>query len=100
LPAPAESSQLRRRFDLERAAGRRGSIVTPRPRVGLGAVLRVALRPDELRSLPLDHRDGFILSQIDGSTDLATLIDLSGMEPDEVTRIVDHLLALGAILVG
>ena len=96
LPPPSESSQLRRRRDLERER----SIVTPRPRVGLGAVLRVAVGPVDLRALPLDHREGFILSLIDGDTNLATLIDLSGMDPDEVTRIVDRLLTLGAILIG
>jgi hypothetical protein len=97
----AESSQLRRRLDLEGDGDVRGRpIATPRPRVGLGAVLRVAVAPEELRRLPLDHREGFVLSHIDGDTNLATLFDLSGMEPDEVARIVDRLLALGAVLIA
>jgi hypothetical protein len=48
-------------------------------------ILSVAVSPDELKSFALDHVSGFLLSMIDGLTDIDTLLDLSGLP---------HLLAL------
>ncbi len=39
-----------------------------------------------LKQMPLDHRAGFLLSLMDGTVDLDTLIDVSGMPRDDVPR--------------
>lgn len=51
----------------------------------------------EILTLPIDHRAGFVLAHVDGSTSVRTIIDISGMPQEEVTGVVDRLLALGAI---
>ena len=50
-----------------------------------------------LKQLPLDHRAGFLLSLMDGSLDLETLIEVSGMHRDEVLVIVQELHEAGVI---
>ena len=47
--------------------------------------------------LPLDHRAAFILMHIDGKTNLRTLVDVTGMVPEEVVTMVERLLELHAI---
>jgi hypothetical protein len=52
----------------------------------------VRLVPDEqLRSLSLDHREGFILSLVDGRSNLETLLDASAMPVLDGLRIVCEL---------
>jgi len=58
----------------------------------------VIMPPDSLKRLPLDHRAGFVLSLIDGSVDLETLVDLSAMERDEVLALVRHLCDSGIVV--
>jgi len=41
---------------------------------------RVTMGYDELKHLNVDHRAGFVLSLMDGSLDLETLIDLAVLE--------------------
>lgn len=53
--------------------------------------------PHELRALPLDHRAGFVLTHIDGRTDLQSVIDLTGLPEQETLAIVASLLSLGAL---
>ena len=50
-----------------------------------------------LKSLPLDHRAGFLLSLIDGTLDVDTIIEVSGMEREEVLHLVRDLNELGVI---
>jgi len=48
-------------------------------RIGaLSSVLVVAVSPAELTEFGLDHLSGFLLSLIDGHTDVETVVDLSG----------------------
>jgi hypothetical protein len=50
------------------------------------------LVPDEqLRSLTLDHREGFILSLVDGRSSLETILDASAMPVLDALRIVCEL---------
>ncbi|HEV3192683.1 MAG TPA: hypothetical protein VGY54_19380 [Polyangiaceae bacterium] len=58
----------------------------------------VIMQPDSLKRLPLDHRAGFVLSLIDGSVDLETLVDLSGMDRNEVLALVRHLCDSGIVV--
>jgi hypothetical protein len=43
------------------------------------AVLVVTVGPDELKTLGLDHVSGFLLSLMDGVSDVDTLLDLCGL---------------------
>lgn len=48
-------------------------------------------------ALPLDPRQGFLFSQLDGRTDLPTLAVLTGLSEGEVADALAHLMALGAL---
>jgi hypothetical protein len=59
--------------------------------------LVVTMAPDVLCRLPLDHRAGFLLSQMDGATDLETLISIGPMPRPEALRILRDLFECGVI---
>ncbi len=63
-------------------------------RTARGALV-VAMAPDVLCRLPLDHRAGFLLSQMDGATDLETLISIGPMPRAEALRILRDLFECG-----
>jgi hypothetical protein len=54
--------------------------------------VRVALSPEELRWLNLDHRAGFFLSLVDGTLTIDELLDVSGMAKLESLRILAALI--------
>jgi hypothetical protein len=58
----------------------------------------VIMAPGQLRRLPLDHRAGFLMSLMDGTIDLQTMIELSGMHPDEALRFVRDLYEAGIVV--
>lgn len=67
-------------------------------RLGDGSrVLRLAMPPDQLRSLSLDHRAGFLLSCIDGSSSIDEILDVSGMQTLEALRILYELVQEGVV---
>jgi hypothetical protein len=43
------------------------------------AVLVLAIPPEELKALPLDNVNGFLLSLVDGATTVETILDLCGL---------------------
>lgn len=51
----------------------------------------------ELASAPIDHRDAFVLSLIDGRTSTQGLVDLAAMPDGEVVAILDRLAKLGIV---
>jgi hypothetical protein len=51
----------------------------------------------ELSRAPIDHRDAFVLSLIDGKTSVAQIVDASGMPRREVAAILDRLVQLGIV---
>ncbi len=58
----------------------------------------VAATPlDELKGMPLDHRAAYLLSWMDGTVDLETLVQVSTMKREEVFRIVRDLYDSGII---
>ncbi|HEX8793864.1 MAG TPA: hypothetical protein VF765_23135 [Polyangiaceae bacterium] len=59
--------------------------------------LHVRLEGEALKRLPLDHRAGFLLSLMDGSLDIESLVEVSGMPRDEALRIVRDLHDSGVI---
>jgi tetratricopeptide (TPR) repeat protein len=64
---------------------------------GSRAIARVLLKQDEVVWLNLDHRAGFVLSQIDGSLTLDDLFAVSGMSRLDTARILVQLKEQGAI---
>ncbi len=63
----------------------------------LGGVPRLAIQPEEVMWLNLDHRAGFLLAQIDGAVDYDSLFALSGLPRLDTARILANLLADGVI---
>jgi hypothetical protein len=60
-------------------------------------VPRLAITPRELTLLPLDHREGFILSRVDGTTTVETILDLCAMPSDEALAILESLVERGVL---
>jgi len=58
----------------------------------LDRVPRIALPAEELRWLTLDHRSGFLLSCIDGTSTIEDILDVSGMPPLDTLRILYTLM--------
>ena len=63
----------------------------------LHAVPRLAIKPEEVMWLNLDHRAGFLLAQIDGSVDYEGLFAVSGLPRLDTARILANLIADGVI---
>ena len=65
----------------------------------LKAVPRVLLSPEDILRLALDHREGFLLSLIDGQTNVEHLLELASMPRKEVLRLLARWMATGVIAV-
>ncbi len=61
------------------------------------AIPRLAIAPEEVMWLNLDHRAGFLLAQIDGTVDYEALFALSGLPRLDTARILANLIADGVI---
>ncbi|HET9598238.1 MAG TPA: hypothetical protein VFP65_21805, partial [Anaeromyxobacteraceae bacterium] len=61
------------------------------------AVPRLAIQPEEVMWLNLDHRAGFLLAQIDGSSTYEDLFALSGLPRLDTARILATLMQEGVI---
>ena len=64
---------------------------------GLTKILRVAMPPDEIRWLSLDHKAGFLLSCIDGTSSIEEVLDVACMHEFEAIRILHDFRELGVI---
>lgn len=70
-------------------------------RIGsLRHVPQVRIAATEIRWLGLDPRAGFLLSRIDGVSDVEELLDICGMDRLEALRTLVELLERGAVHVG
>jgi tetratricopeptide (TPR) repeat protein len=63
----------------------------------MSRIPRLAIKPEEVLWLNLDHRAGFLLAQIDGSVNYEDLFALSGLPRLDTARILATLLAEGVI---
>jgi hypothetical protein len=63
----------------------------------LSATLVVALPQEELKGFGLDNVSGFLLSLMDGATDVETLLDLSGLPRLLALRHLRALVARGVV---
>ena len=64
------------------------------------AVLVLAVSPEELKRFTLDHVSGFLLSTMDGATDIETILDISGLPRLLALRHVRSLLQRGIIVIA
>lgn len=51
----------------------------------------------ELENAPINHRDAFVLSLVDGKTSVQGVVDLAAMPDGEALAILDRLAALGIV---
>jgi hypothetical protein len=58
----------------------------------LDQAVTVAVPPDQVRWLSLDHRAGFLLSLVDGTSSIEEILDISGMTRLDALRIMYTLL--------
>jgi len=66
----------------------------------LGAFTRVPIVTvpfEQLPSLSMDHRIGFLVALIDGASSIQTILDVSGMPPREVLHALATLRDLGIV---
>ena len=78
-------------IDAQRYAQSCRDVLTQMYAARLGALnqrVRVAVPGDQIRWLSLDHRAGFVLSLIDGSSTVEELLDISGMNRLDALRII------------
>lgn len=68
-----------------------------RTRVPLSLVPRLLVTEEELLAESLDHRCGFLVSQIDGTSTVETLLDVCGMTREEALGIFADLEARGIV---
>jgi hypothetical protein len=51
----------------------------------------------ELTNAPIDHRDGFVISLIDGKMSVQAIVDISGMPSADILDILERLARLGIV---
>ena len=89
--------------DAQRYARSCRDVLTQMYTARLGALnqrVRVAVPGDQIRWLSLDHRAGFVLSLIDGSSTVEELLDISGMNRLDALRILYTLFDQRVIALG
>ena len=59
----------------------------------------LAVSERELPLLPLDHREGFLLSHVDGESSIETILDVCAMPADEALQILHDLVERGVVVV-
>jgi hypothetical protein len=64
---------------------------------GLDRTPRVLISSEEVIWLSLNHRAGFILSQVDGSLSYDDILEVSGMDRFDTVRIIADLVGNGII---
>jgi hypothetical protein len=66
---------------------------------GMKKIPQVAMSPEDLRWLALDHRAGFLLSLVDGRCAVDEILDVSGMPDLDALRVLMQLLQQNVIKV-
>lgn len=66
----------------------------------LTQLVTVGVAPDQIRWLSLDHRAGFLLSMVDGTSTIEEILDISGMPRLDALRILFTLLEQQVIVLA
>jgi hypothetical protein len=91
VPPDAEGA-IARAADDEPSSG-----VTMRPET-LTSVPRLAVSMKQLKTMPLDHRAGFIASFVDGAFTIEMILDACAMPRHEALSLLGDLVARGVIV--
>jgi hypothetical protein len=67
------------------------------PTLRSGDVPQVAISSDEIREHALDHREGYVLSLIDGVSNVEALCDITGLPKEETLRVLAELCDRGVL---
>ncbi len=62
-------------------------------------VPQVAVSARELEMYALDHREGFLLSRVDGVSTIETILDVCAMPADEALEILESLIERGILMI-
>jgi hypothetical protein len=65
----------------------------------LARVPVLAVSEAELPLLPLDHREGFLVSHIDGASSIETILDVCAMPAEEALELIEGLVERGVVVV-
>ncbi len=65
----------------------------------LARVPVLAVSEAELPLLPLDHREGFLVSHIDGASSIETILDVCAMPAGEALDLLEGLVERGVVVV-
>lgn len=90
-------------IDAQRYAQSCRDVLTQMYSARLGSLtqrIRVAVPGDQIRWLSLDHRAGFVLSLIDGSSTVEEVLDISGMNRLDALRILYTLYDQRVVALG
>jgi hypothetical protein len=68
--------------------------------MSLKAVPQVSVEPDQIHNLHLSPEEGFVLSRIDGTYDIESILKISPMPPLEAQLVFRKLLRAGHIHLG
>jgi hypothetical protein len=60
---------------------------------------RIAVDARELTLLQLDHREGFLVSRVDGRSTIETILDVCAMPADEALEILESLAERGVLYI-
>jgi len=67
------------------------------PLVRTSDVPQVAITASEVREHALDHREGYVLSLVDGVSTVEALCDITGLPKEETLRVLSELCDRGVI---
>jgi len=71
--------------------------VRKRMLIALDAVPIVTVAPEELVRLPLDPREAFLLTRVDGVSNVAHLLEVAAMPREHVFELLERLIGVGAL---
>jgi hypothetical protein len=71
--------------------------VRKRMLIALDAVPIVTVSDEELVRLPLEPREAFLLTRVDGVSNVAHLLEVAAMPRDQVLELLERLIVIGAL---
>ena len=92
ITIPQDMSELARAADRGEAEPPPSGVVSGV--VSLDAVPWLHIPYDELLAMPLDARQGFLLSLVDGRCTVEMITDMSGLPRDEVVTMLQELVTM------
>src|SRR5580658_5824943 len=60
---------------------------------------KLAVGAGELKLLVIDHREGFLVSRVDGKSTIETILDVCAMPADEALEILESLVERGVLVI-